>query len=153
MNTFAFVVKKYALLLIMAVTCLAGHAQSAATGSVSETPRLPLASDRAEIQQLVAYLRTLAASEKNPLLKRHFESVIQMSLDSTHGLRPDDKHVKAAVGTLTFFQGEGAKWETYLQGTRPSLWLSNRKPMEKIAITGCFCQMVLGLRKLVSLFM
>ena len=130
MNTFAFIVKKYALLLAIVVTYLTGHAQSAATGS-SEAPKLPLASDRTDIQQLVAYLRTLAASEKNPLLKRHFESVIQMRLDSTHGLRPDDKHIKAAIGTLAFFQSEGAKWETYLQGTRPLIMAFKSKTDKK----------------------
>ncbi|GAB3953594.1 hypothetical protein GCM10028805_37610 [Spirosoma harenae] len=119
MNTFAFVVKKYVLLLGMAVTCYVTYAQSATSNNATETAKLPLASDRAEIQQLVAHVRTLAANEKNPLLKRHFESVILISLDSTHGLRPDDKQVKAAIGTLAFFQSEGARWKTYLQGTRP----------------------------------
>ena len=119
MNTFAFVFRKYALLLALVFMYGSSYAQSTASGNASETVKLPLASERAEMQQLVAHLRTLAKNEKNPLLKRHFESVILMSLDSTHGLRPEDKHRKSALGTLAFFQGEGATWETYLQGTRP----------------------------------
>ncbi|WP_461088510.1 hypothetical protein [Spirosoma gilvum] len=119
MSTFVRVTKKCALLLSMSLIGLAGYAQPTGPGNPSETVKLPLASERAEIQQLVAYLQTLVANEKNPLLKRHFESVMRMSLDSTSGLRPNDTHTKAALGTLAFFQGDGARWETYLEGTRP----------------------------------
>lgn len=77
------------------------------------------AQQTADNRQLAAYLCDLATREKTPLLKRHFESVALMSLDTTHGLKPSEAHLKAAAGTLDFFKNEGTKWETYLQGTRP----------------------------------
>ncbi|GAB3317001.1 hypothetical protein GCM10027299_07900 [Larkinella ripae] len=89
------------------------------------------ARENEEIRRLVTHLRELAAREKNPLLKRHFESVATMSLDTTHGLTPTDANLKAATGTLEFFQNEGALWETYLTGTRPLIMAFTSKTDRK----------------------
>jgi alpha-L-rhamnosidase len=73
----------------------------------------------ADTSNLVAYLTGLAAREKNPLLKRHFESVALMANDRTHPFSFGKNTIESAAGALNFFRGEGAKWSTYADGPRP----------------------------------
>lgn len=77
---------------------------------------IPNASDTAA---LVSYLKTLASREKNPLLRRHFESVALMANDHTHAFSHSKATAETASNVLNFFQNEGAKWETYANGPRP----------------------------------
>jgi hypothetical protein len=67
--------------------------------------------------KLVTLLRSLAAKEKNPLLKRHFESVALMANDTTHGFFYAQNNIEVASGALNFFQHEGSKWENLCRRT------------------------------------
>src|SRR4030095_6748709 len=69
--------------------------------------------------KLVALLQSLAAKEKNPLLKKHFESVALIANDKTNGFSYAKNNIEAASGALNFFEHEGSKWETYADGPRP----------------------------------
>lgn len=68
---------------------------------------------------LLQRLDQLAASETHPLLKHHFESVARISRDTAHGFGITEDDRTAAAQVYQFFQDEGAKWETYLNGPRP----------------------------------
>ena len=82
-----------------------------------------------DTSKLVALLESLAAKEKNPLLKRHFESVALMADDQSHGFSYGPKNIEAAAGALNFFQNEGAKWGTYANGPRP-LMMAFKSPTD-----------------------
>lgn len=77
--------------------------------------------------RLVELLTKLAKNEKNPLLKRHFESVALMTADKTHNYSFRDEEKKAATSVLNFFNGDGSKWETYLSQPRPLIMAFNSK--------------------------
>ena len=68
---------------------------------------------------LVHYLQALAGKEKNPLLKRHFESLLLMTQDKTHGFSFTEKNSKDAAQVLQFLKGEGRQLQTYLLKPRP----------------------------------
>lgn len=70
-------------------------------------------------KELVSLLSELAEKEKNPLMKRHFESVVLMTQDTSHGLTFSEKHLESVSGSLEFFKGAGAQWETYQSAPRP----------------------------------
>lgn len=93
------------------------------TGSTSTVP-MEISSKKnnrlmKDTTELVELLRNLAEKEKNPLLKRHFASVLLMTTDSTHDYTFSEEHLEAASKALIFFKNEGQKWETYLEGARP----------------------------------
>lgn len=69
--------------------------------------------------KLVAFLKDLAAKEKNPLLKEHFESVARFTTDTSHGFEITEKDMEEAQQVLRFFEGEGSKWDSYVNGPRP----------------------------------
>lgn len=92
-------------------------------------PNSAFISSLADSTKLVALLRSLAAKEKNPLLKRHFESVALMANDTTNGFSYANDNIEAASGALNFFQQEGSKWETYADGPRP-LMMAFRSPTD-----------------------
>ena len=69
------------------------------------------ANDSAE---LVEYLQALIAKEKFPLMKRHFESLLLMTRDNTHGYAFTEKNHKDAGKVLQFLKREGHQWQTYL---------------------------------------
>ena len=64
-------------------------------------------------------MNELAEKESNPLLKRHFETVARFTMDTTHGFKITKDDMKNALQTLKFFQNEGSKYETYVNGPRP----------------------------------
>lgn len=68
---------------------------------------------------LVSYLQGLAGKEKHPLLKRHFESLLLMTQDKTHGFSFTEKNNKDAARVLQFLKGDGHLWQTYLVNPRP----------------------------------
>ena len=70
-------------------------------------------------EKLVELMKSLAAKEKNPLLKRHFESIAIMTRDTSHGFKISEKDIESASQVLNFFKNEGSQWETYLNGPRP----------------------------------
>ncbi len=80
---------------------------------------LAINSVASDTSSLVDLLHSLAAKEKNPLLKRHFESVALMANDKTHAFAFAGPNIEAASGALYFFRHEGSKWETYANGPRP----------------------------------
>ncbi|MEP7109164.1 MAG: family 78 glycoside hydrolase catalytic domain [Ferruginibacter sp.] len=80
---------------------------------------LAVISSPADTTKLVALLLSLAAKEKNPLLKRHFASVALMANDKTNPYYFTRDNIEAASNVLNFFENEGAKWETYTNGPRP----------------------------------
>ena len=68
---------------------------------------------------LVSYLEELISKEEQPLLKKHFESLLLMTSDKTHGYAFTEKNAKAAANVLEFLKSEGHLWETYVQKPRP----------------------------------
>src|SRR5688500_15681790 len=68
---------------------------------------------------LVQHLRGLIANEKNPLLKRHFESLLLITQDETHAYPFKEKNQQDAAKVLQFMKQEGQLWETYLEKPRP----------------------------------
>jgi predicted esterase len=72
-----------------------------------------------DVKALVTLLKNLSAKEKNPLLKRHFESLATITLDKSQGEPFTAEDSAAASAVLEFMQGDGAKWETYVNGPRP----------------------------------
>ncbi|AHM60755.1 phospholipase/carboxylesterase [Flammeovirgaceae bacterium 311] len=82
-------------------------------GAAQATPREKV------VATLVAQLRQLAKKEQNPLLKRHFESLALMTLDTTHGFSMEEKDLQSVAEVLEFFKGDGKNWQTYLQKPRP----------------------------------
>lgn len=79
--------------------------------------------------RLISLLDSLASQEKNDLLKRHFQSVKLILEDTTHG-RVFPKGGEDVSEVLQFFQTEGAKWETYVNGPRP-LIMAFRSPTDQ----------------------
>jgi len=79
--------------------------------------------------QLAKLMNDLAAKEKNPLLRRHFETVARFTLDTTHGFQISERDIADASRVLNFFQNEGADWETYVNGPRP-LMMSFKSPTD-----------------------
>jgi len=79
--------------------------------------------------KLVALMEKLASVESNPLMKKHFESIAIFTLDTTHGFGKTEQNIEEASLVLEFFQGEGSKWETYLDGPRP-LMISFKSPTD-----------------------
>ena len=79
---------------------------------------------------LVQYLIGLIAKEKNPLLKRHFESLLLMTQDKTHGYSFTNKNQQDAAKVLKFLQQEVHLWETYLEKPRPLIMAFN-SPRDK----------------------
>lgn len=69
--------------------------------------------------RLVKLMNKLAAKEKNPLMKRHFETVALMTQDSTHGYTVSEEDINWASKVLNFFENEGSEWKTYKDGPRP----------------------------------
>lgn len=78
---------------------------------------------------LLRRLDQLAAAETHPLLKHHFESVARISRDTVHGYGITEDDRAAAAEVYQFFQDEGARWETYLNGPRP-LMMAFRSPSD-----------------------
>lgn len=72
-----------------------------------------------KITDLLKLLEELADEATQPLLKTHFESVATMISDQTHDAEWTAQDSSRAAGALTFFQNEGALWETYANGPRP----------------------------------
>ncbi len=70
-------------------------------------------------QKLVKLMQALSEKEKNPLLKRHFETVARFTADTTHGFEISEKNIEEASRVLNYFQHEGSQWETYINGPRP----------------------------------
>ena len=68
---------------------------------------------------LVQHLRSLISKEKNSLLKRHFESLLLITQDQTHGYPFTEKNQQDAGKVLQFLKQEGHLWQTYLQKPRP----------------------------------
>ena len=68
---------------------------------------------------LVQYLQALISKEKFPLMKRHFESLLLMTQDTTHGYAFTEKNHQDARKVLQFLKTEGHLWQTYLAGPRP----------------------------------
>ncbi|CAN5463848.1 hypothetical protein BH11BAC3_BH11BAC3_27590 [soil metagenome] len=116
-------------LLVLFITLLLGiinvanhpnpHNNVPAKIEFTNTDTLPATSSPIDTARLVVLLESLAAKEKNPLLKRHFESVVLMLNDTTHPFSFTEKLIVSATGALDFFQHDGAKWETYADGPRP----------------------------------
>jgi len=79
--------------------------------------------------KLVSLLNELAAKESNPLLKEHFEAVARFTTDTSHGFEITEENMEEASRVLQFFQNEGSKWETYVNGPRP-LIISFRSPSD-----------------------
>jgi len=74
-------------------------------------------------------MNELAAKEKNPFLKRHFESIALFTVDTTHGFQVTEDDMKEASNVLQFFHSEGSRWETYTNGPRP-LIMSFKSPTD-----------------------
>ena len=68
---------------------------------------------------LVEYLKTMIAKEKVPLMKRHFESLLMITQDKTHGYAFTEKNQQDAGRVLQFLKSEGHQFETYLFKPRP----------------------------------
>lgn len=68
---------------------------------------------------LIRLMDSLAAVEEHPLLKKHFQTIAHFTADTTHGFQISGEDEAEAAKVLEFFRGEGAKWETYLNGPRP----------------------------------
>lgn len=79
--------------------------------------------------KLVDLMEKLASQETNLLLKRHFESIAIFTQDTSHGFEITEQNMEDASRVLEFFQGEGSKWETYLDGPRP-LMMSFKSPTD-----------------------
>lgn len=79
---------------------------------------------------LVVYLKQAIASEKNPLLRRHFESLLLMTQDTTNGFGFTEKNFRDAGRVLEFLKGEGRHWQTYLDQPRP-LIMAFTSPTDK----------------------
>lgn len=86
---------------------------------IATTNLLSISSAQSAPERLVNLLDSLATQEKNPLLKRHFESVAIITQDSTHGFAISQEDSAMTSQVLQFFQTEGARWETYENGSRP----------------------------------
>jgi alpha-L-rhamnosidase len=80
-------------------------------------------------EKLAKLLTSLAAKEKNQLLKKHFETVALFTMDTTHGYQISEEDVEDASRILNFFQNEGSKWDTYVDGPRP-LMMSFKSPTD-----------------------
>ncbi len=80
-------------------------------------------------EQLVKLMNALAAKEKNPLMKRHFESIARFTKDTTHGFDISDEDIESASMALNFFKNGGTEWETYEDGPRP-LMMSFKSPTD-----------------------
>ena len=80
-------------------------------------------------EKLVSLLNELAAKESNPLLKEHFEAVARFTLDTTHGFQITEENMEDASRVLQFFQNEGSRWESYVDGPRP-LIISFKSPTD-----------------------
>src|SRR5690606_4482443 len=72
-----------------------------------------------EVSQLIVQLQKLAKNEQNPLLKRHFESLIMITSDTSHDLSMNKEDLQAAAASLEFFKTGGDNLNTYLSGPRP----------------------------------
>ena len=72
-----------------------------------------------DVAQLLARLQVLAKNEKDPLLKRHFESLMMITSDTSHGLSMQESDLQAATEALAFFNAGGENFSTYLAGPRP----------------------------------
>jgi alpha-L-rhamnosidase len=94
------------------------------------TTNLAVVANAADTTKLASLLQSLATKEKNTLLKRHFESVALMMQDRTHPFSFTQNNIEFASGALNFFQNEGSKWETYVNGPRP-LMMSFTSPTDK----------------------
>jgi alpha-L-rhamnosidase len=94
------------------------------------TTNLAVVANAADTAKLVSLLQSLAAKEKNLLLKRHFESVALMMQDRTHPFSFTKSNIEFASGALNFFQNEGSKWETYVNRPRP-LMMAFTSPTDK----------------------
>jgi len=70
-------------------------------------------------EKLVKLMNSLAEKEKNPLLKRHFESVALFTMDTTHGFDITEQNIEEASKVLDFFKDDGSKLATYIEGPRP----------------------------------
>ena len=68
---------------------------------------------------LIMLLKQLETMAEQPLLESHFRSVRAMIEDQTHDVPWTKEDSLAASEVLTFFQNEGASWETYSNGPRP----------------------------------
>ena len=79
--------------------------------------------------RLVKLMERLAEKEKNPLLKRHFETVALFTQDTTHGHKISKEDIEGASRVLNYFENEGARWETYTTGPRP-LMMSFQSPTD-----------------------
>ena len=79
--------------------------------------------------QLVNMMNSLAAKEKNPLMKRHFETVARFTQDTTHGFQLSDEDVEWASMALNYFKNGGDEWATYKDGPRP-LMMSFKSPTD-----------------------
>jgi alpha-L-rhamnosidase len=91
---------------------------------------LAVVANAADTIKLASLLQSLAAKEKNSLLKKHFESVALMMQDRTHPFSFTKNNIEFASGALNFFQNEGSQWETYVNGPRP-LMMSFTSPTDK----------------------
>ena len=80
-------------------------------------PEAMIADDATD--KLVYLMNTLAAKERNPLLRRHFESIARFATDTSHGVSITEQDNETAADVQRFFESEGAKWETYASGPRP----------------------------------
>lgn len=70
-------------------------------------------------EKLVRLMNELAANETNPLLKKHFQSIDLLTMDTTHGVKISEDDIKEANQVIKFFKSDGVKWETYVIGPRP----------------------------------
>lgn len=92
-------------------------------------PFLQAQTNSHKVDELILKLEELVSDQENPLLKRHFQSILSITLDTTHGIKMSETDLENAAGTLDFLTGEGKDWSTYLKNPRP-LIMAFKSPMD-----------------------